>query len=67
MTLCPYCSRPTHPKCPVCGAEMQNNDRRINPTFGRAGYRILSHKWVCSQSDGLGTRHYVELEVPHHD
>lgn len=62
---CPNCSRAA-PLCPVCGAPMLNNDRTTHPAMDRP-CRVISHKWSCSDGDGKGTRHYVELEAPHRE
>jgi len=60
---CPHCSK-LAPDCPVCGTRMLNNDCVMPPKMnGRS--RIICHKWTCSQSDGKGETHYVELQYPH--
>jgi len=60
---CPNCSMPT-PPCPVCGKPMLRCDSQMPPLMsGRV--RIIDHRWICSQSDGAGTRHIVDLHFPH--
>lgn len=59
---CPHCHGP--PDCPVCGREMSNCDRVMPPRMSGSSH-IIGHKWICSQSDGAGTQHIVELSFPH--
>lgn len=64
MSTCPHCDVPP-PACPICGALMVNGDRYMSPRMEDTKPRILSHRWYCSQGDGAGISHFVELRYPH--
>lgn len=56
-----------HPECPVCGKLMVEAHRYLPPTMGGSERRIIAYRFLCSQSDGKGTSHCVELNFPYQE
>lgn len=63
---CPNCNA-LPPLCPVCGRPMLDASTRLPPRMGMSAPRPINHRWWCSQGDGKGTGHHVELTFPHQE
>jgi len=51
-------------KCPLCGNEMLERHRYYSPIMDNSKPRIYALKWTCSQSNGGGDSHYLEICKP---
>lgn len=58
-TYAPAVSADGSRQCPLCGTAMD-----YQPRTHWTGMRsiVTAERWVCSQSDGKGTRHFFDYE-----